>query len=122
MTQSNEQYVDGFLLVVPSDKIEAYRAMATRAAEVWKEHGALDYRECVGDQLDNEGHVNFRGLSGAGEGETVVFAWIVYANRAERDRVNTAVMADPRLNCEGYENVFDLKRMAWGGFRTLVQL
>jgi len=115
-----EQYVDGFLLAVRKDQLDTYRAMASTAGAVWKEHGALDYRECVGDDLNMDPNcTTFTQAAGAGEDEVVVFAWILYPSKADRDRINAAVMADPRLqaNCEG---VFDMKRMAWGGFRTLV--
>lgn len=115
-----EQYVDGFLLAIPKDKLDTYRAMASTAGAVWKEHGALDYRECVGDELHADPNcASFAQAAGASEDEVVVFAWILYPSKADRDRINAAVMADPRLaHCE--EGVFDMKRMAWGGFRTLV--
>ena len=122
MTQTTQQYVDGFLVSVPADKIEAYRAMSTRAGAIWKEYGALDYRECVGDDLEVPGLASFRTASGAREGELVVFAWIVYESKAERDRINAAVMADPRLNCEEAKDIFDCARMACGGFNTLVHV
>jgi len=115
-----EQYVDGYLLTVPQDRLQAYKEMATLAGKVWKEHGALDYRECVGDDLEKEGMISFRSAAGARDGELVIFAWIVFASRAERDRINAAVMQDPRLTECNPEGVFDCKRMSWGGFRTLV--
>lgn len=117
-----DQYVDGFLLSVPNDKLDTYQQMATKAGAIWKEHGALAYCECTGDDLDIEGMVSFKTSAAAREGETVVFAWIVYASRAERDRINAAVMADPRLKEQCVEGVFDFKRMAYGGFKTLVNL
>lgn len=121
MTQTiQQQYVDGFLLSVPADKVEAYRAIASKAGEIWKEHGALDYRECVGDDLEIPGLASFRTASNAREGEVVVFAWIVYESKAERDRINAAVMADPRLDCDAAKDIFDCARMACGGFNTLV--
>ncbi|MCD0503592.1 DUF1428 domain-containing protein [Bordetella petrii] len=116
-----EQYVDGFLLAVPKDKLDAYQAIATKAGTIWKEHGALDYRECVGDELDMDPNfAKFTAAAQARENEVVIFAWITYASKAERDRVNAAVMADDRMQCPEAEGVFDMKRMAWGGFRTLV--
>ncbi|CAB3924848.1 putative protein YbaA [Achromobacter anxifer] len=115
-----EKYVDGFLLPVPKANIEAYRKMAQTAQTVWLEHGALDYRECVAQDIDNEGAGSFSAAASAREGETVVFAWITYASKAERDRINAKVMADPRLASPGCEDVFDIKRMCWGGFTTLV--
>jgi len=118
-----EQYVDGFLLAVPKDKLDAYRAMASTAGAVWKDHGALDYRECVGDELNMDPNcATFAQAAGAREGEVVIFAWILYPSKADRDRINAAVMADPRLKMEDAESVFDMRRMAWGGFRTLVAL
>ncbi|AKQ55394.1 DUF1428 domain-containing protein [Bordetella hinzii] len=117
-----KEYVDGYLLAVPSDQLETYRALASRAGEIWKEHGALDYRECVGESLDHDhGMRSFRHAADAGENETVVFSWIVFRDKGERDRINAAVMADPRLQDVCIEGVFDPKRMAWGGFDTLVQ-
>lgn len=117
-----DQYVDGFLLSVPNDKLDTYRQMATKAGAIWKKHGALAYCECTGDDLDIEGMVSFKTSAAAREGETVVFAWIVYPSRAERDRINAAVMADPRLKEQCVDGVFDCKRMAYGGFKTLVNL
>lgn len=115
----SEQYVDGFLLAVPQDKLDAYRAMATTAGAVWKEHGALDYRECVADDLNTDPQfASFTQAARANDDDVVIFAWILYPSRADRDRINAAVMADPRLQCG--EGVFDTQRMAWGGFRTLV--
>lgn len=115
----SEQYVDGFLLAVPQDKLDAYRAMATTAGAVWKEHGALDYRECVADDLNTDPQfASFTQAARANDDEVVIFAWILYPSRADRDRINAAVMADPRLQC--CDGVFDTQRMAWGGFRTLV--
>lgn len=115
-----EKYVDGFLLPVPTANIEAYRKMAQTAQTVWLEHGALDYRECVAQDIDSEGAGSFSAAAGAREGETVVFAWITYASKAERDRINAKVMADPRLAGQDCDGVFDIKRMCWGGFATLV--
>jgi uncharacterized protein YbaA (DUF1428 family) len=114
-------YVDGFVLVVPKKKLATYVKMARRAGKVWREHGALDYRECVGDDLKVKMGLPFPKLVRAKPSETVVFSWIVYKSRAHRDKVNAKVMADKRL-VEGMpkEMPFDLKRMAYGGFRTLV--
>lgn len=115
-------YVDGFVLPVPKDQIDVYRKIAERAAAVWIEHGALEYREAVGEDFDAKDMVSFPALAGAKEDETVVFAWIVYNSREERDAINAKVMADPRLQdmmdggCP-----FDYKRMAYGGFRTIVK-
>lgn len=119
-----DKYVDGFLIPLPADKLEQYREMATLAGTVWKEHGALEYYECIGDALEVEGTVSFEQAAAAAPGETVIFAWIVYASREERDRINAAVMADPRMQpmMSAEAPPFDCKRMAYGGFRTLVTL
>ena len=115
-------YVDGFVLVVPKRKLAIYKKMATRAATVWKDHGALEYRECVGDDLTVKMGLPFPKLAKTKAGETVVFSYIVYKSRAHRDRVNAKVMKDKRL-FEGMptEMPFDMKRMAYGGFKTLVE-
>lgn len=117
------QYVDGFLLAVPKNKMEDYRRIAETAGKVWREHGALEYRECVMEDADVKFGIPFPKQINAGADETVVFSWIVYASRAERDRINELVMKDPRL-CEGMDpnNMpFDCKRMVYGGFDVLVQ-
>lgn len=117
------KYVDGFVLAVPKDRIDDYRRLAEIASKVWKEHGALEYRECVGDDLDVQEMVPFPKLAGAKPDETVVFAWITYESREHRDEVNAKVMKDPRL-CESMDKdnmPFDCKRMAYGGFKTLVE-
>lgn len=116
-------YVDGFLLAVPEMKIADYRRMARAAAKVWKDHGALEYRECVGDDLDVKCGVPFSRVAKVKPGETVVFSWIVYKSRAHRDKVNAKVMADPRIAkmCDPKDMPFDVKRMAYGGFKVLVE-
>jgi uncharacterized protein YbaA (DUF1428 family) len=115
------RYVDGFVLPVPKKNVQAYRRLAQGAAKVWREHGALEYRECVGDDLKPKGVVPFPRLARCKPGETVVFAWIVYKSRAHRDRVNAKVMKDPRIAKMAPKSMpFDVKRMAYGGFSTLV--
>jgi len=117
-------YVDGFVIPVPKRKIEAYRRMAQMAGKVWREHGALDYRECVGDDLNVKVCLPFtRGIKSK-PGETVVFSWITYKSRAHRDKVNAKVMKDPRLAkmMEPDNMPFDGKRMLYGGFKTIVEL
>ena len=116
------RYVDGFLLPVPRRKIPAYRAMARKASRIWKEYGALEYRECVGDDMKSFG-APFPKAARARAGEVVVFSWIVYRSRAHRDRVNAKIMKDPRLAalCDGKDMPFDVKRMCYGGFRVLVE-
>ncbi|KGE00305.1 RNA signal recognition particle 4.5S RNA [Achromobacter sp. RTa] len=115
-----EKYIDGYLLSVPKANVETYKKMAQQAQAIWLEYGALDYREGVADDIDGEGFASFSAAAGAREDETVVFAWILYANKAERDRINAQVMSDARLKDMCCEGVFDFKRMCWGGFNTLV--
>lgn len=115
------KYVDGFVLPIAEDRIDDYREIATQAGEIWKEHGALEYIECVGDDLDRDELVPFPKMAGCHEGETVVFAWIVYRSREHRDEVNSKVMVDPRIQAMGPKDMpFDCGRMAWGGFSVLV--
>jgi uncharacterized protein YbaA (DUF1428 family) len=118
------RYVDGFVLAVPKKNLEAYRRMAQRAGKVWREHGALEFRECAGDDLSVKMGVSFRKLARAKPGETVFFSYIVYKSRADRDRINKKVMKDPRITADmDMESMpFDVKRMAYGGFRVLVDL
>jgi uncharacterized protein YbaA (DUF1428 family) len=116
------QYIDGFLLAVPRKKLDAYRQIARKAGRVWREHGAVEYRECVGDDLKVKMGVPFTRLVKVKAGETVVFSWIVYKSRTHRDRVNAKVMKDPRLASmmDPKAMPFDMKRMAYGGFTILV--
>jgi uncharacterized protein YbaA (DUF1428 family) len=114
------RYVDGFLLPVPRKKVDAYRRISARAGKIWREHGALEYRECVGDDLKIKGMASFPRAARAKPGETVVFSWIVYKSRSHRDQVNAKVMKDPRLNMDPGSMPFDMKRMAMGGFQVLV--
>jgi uncharacterized protein YbaA (DUF1428 family) len=114
-------YVDGFVLAVPRSKMQSYRRMSQRAGKVWREHGAVEYRECVGDDLKMKMGVPFPRLAKAKPGEAVVFSWIVYKSRAHRDRVNAKVMKDPRLAKMMKEPMpFDVKRMSMGGFKVIV--
>jgi uncharacterized protein YbaA (DUF1428 family) len=117
-------YVDGFLLPVPKKNLEAYTRMSRRAGKVWREHGALDYKECAGDDLNAKGMVPFPRRIKLKPGETVVFSWIVFKSRAHRDRVNARVMKDPRLAgmMDSKAMPFDVKRMVYGGFRVIVDL
>jgi uncharacterized protein YbaA (DUF1428 family) len=120
-----EKYVDGFLIPLPKDKVDEYLRMAERAGAIWKEHGALEYWECIGDDLDVQNFVSFKSAARAEENETVIFSWIVYESRAHRDQVNAAVMADPRMAemmKPDFPAPFDCKRMAYGGFRKIVEL
>jgi uncharacterized protein YbaA (DUF1428 family) len=116
------RYVDGFLLPVPKKNLPAYRRIAQKAGKVWREHGALEYIECVGDDLDVKQVVPFPRRISLKPGETVVFSWIVFKSRAHRDRVNAKVMKDPRLaqTMDATAMPFDMKRMVYGGFKVLV--
>ena len=116
-------YVDGFVLAVPKKNIEAYRKMAQKAGKVWRDHGALQYFECVGEDLKTNMGTSFLKAAKAKPTETVVFAWIVFKSRAHRDKVNKKVMKDPRLNdmMQGTKDMpFDVKRMVYGGFKVIV--
>lgn len=115
-------YVDGFVIPVPADKIKEYAKIAKLASKVWMEHGALDYYECVGEDLDVKCGKPFPKLAKAKEGETVVFAFIVYKSRKHRDQVNAKVMKDPRMNnFDPAKMPFDCKRLSYGGFKTFVK-
>ena len=117
------RYVDGFVLPVPRKNIPAYRRMARKAGKIWREHGALEFCECAGDDLAVKGLVPFPALVTAKPGETVFFSWIVFKSRSHRDRVNAKVMKDPRLSgMDDRSMPFDPKRMAYGGFKALVHL
>lgn len=118
------KYVDGFVIPIPRKNLAAYRRMARKAGKIWKEYGALDFKECVGDDLKTPFGVPFTRCAGAKRGETVLFSFIVYKSRAHRDRVNAKVMKDPRLNDMGdlASMPFDVKRMAFGGFEVIVDV
>jgi len=115
-------YVDGYLLPVPKKNLRAYRRMAQKAGKIWRRYGALDYKECAGDDLNVKMGVPFTRQMKVKPGETVVFSYIVYKSRAHRDRVNAKVMKDPRIKnmCDPKDMPFDVKRMAYGGFQVLV--
>lgn len=118
------RYVDGFVLPVPKRNVDTYRRMARRAGKVWKEHGALEYRECVAEDVKRGKVTSFPQSVKLKRGETVVFAWIVYRSRAHRDRVNAKVMKDPRLAdmMDMKDAPFDAKRMFFGGFEVIVDV
>jgi uncharacterized protein YbaA (DUF1428 family) len=119
-------YVDGYLIPIPRKNLATYRRMAKQAAKVWKEHGALEFRECAGDDLGAKGPAAFPKRAGAKAGETVIFSWVTYRSRAHRDRVNAKVMKDPRiarmmkLMEDPKKRPFEVKRMSFGGFKVLV--
>ena len=117
------KYVDGYVLPVPKKNMPAYRRMAEKAGKVWREHGALEFRECVGDDLKTKMAASFPGTIKLKRGETVVFSWIVFKSRAHRDSVNAKVMKDPRLakSMDPKAMPFDAKRMFWGGFKVLIR-
>jgi len=116
------RYVDGFVLPVPRKKLQAYRRMSQKAGKVWRDLGALDYKECAGDDLKVKFGVPFPRMMKVKPGETVVFSYIVFKSRAHRDRVNAKVMKYPRLAkmMDPKAMPFDLKRMVYGGFKVLV--
>jgi uncharacterized protein YbaA (DUF1428 family) len=114
-------YVDGYVLPVPKKHLALYKKLARKAGKIWMEHGALEYRECVGDDLNIKKLTRFPDALKTKSGETVIFSWIVFRSKAHRDRVNARVMADPRLAGMGPNTVpFDHKRMIYGGFKDLV--
>ena len=116
-------YVDGFVLPVPEKNLKAYRAIAQKAGKIWREHGALQYVEAVGDDLKNDFGASFPKTIKTKPGETVVFSFIAYKSRAHRDAVNKKVMADPRLAKmmkKGAPMPFEVKRMLYGGFKYIV--
>ena len=117
-------YVDGFVLPVPEKKLDAYRRMARKAGKVWREHGALEYHECVGDDVKPGKLTSFPQSVKLKRGETVVFSWITYKSRAHRDRVNAKVMKDPRLAkmMDSESMPFDGKRLIYGGFKVMVDV
>ena len=115
-------YVDGFVVPVPKRKIPAYRRMAHKAGKVWREHGALEYVECIADDVKPGKWTSFPQAVKLKPGEAVAFSWIVYKSRKARDRVNARVMKDKRLASmmDPKKLPFDGKRMFWGGFKVLV--
>ncbi len=117
------RYVDGFVIPMPKKNIARYKKIATNAGKIWREHGALEYRECVIEDPTPMGMAGFPGLAKAKKNETVVFAWIVYKSRAHRDKVNAKVMKDKRLACsmDMKKMPFDCRRMSWGGFKAIVE-
>jgi uncharacterized protein YbaA (DUF1428 family) len=116
------RYVDGYVLPVPKKNLQAYRRMAQTAGKVWRDHGALEFIECVADDVKPGKQTSFPQSVKLKPGETVMFSWIVFKSRAHRDRVNAKVMKDPRLAkmMDPKAMPFDGKRMFWGGFKVLV--
>ena len=118
------QYVDGFVVPLPKQNVDAYRRLARKAGKIWREHGALEYRECVGDDVKMGKVTSFPQSVKLKPGETVAFSWIVFKSRAQRDRINAKVMKDPRLAgmMDPKEMPFDTKRMIYGGFNVIVDV
>ena len=114
-------YVDGFVIPVPKKNLKAYTRMARQGARMWMKHGALDYKECVGDDLQVKWGLPFPSLLKLKPGETVVFSYIVFKSRAHRDRVNAKVIKEMEKASPPKEMPFDMKRMVYGGFKTLVE-
>ena len=123
-TEHSESYVDGFLVPVPKKKLATYRRMAAKAGKIWREHGALEFRECIADDVKWGKRTSFPRSVKQKTGETVFFSYIVYKSRADRDRINAKVMTDKRLAkmMNPAAMPFDAKRMIWGGFKTVVDL
>ena len=115
-------YVDGFVLAVPKAKLDAYKELARKAGAVWKEHGALAYAECIGDDVPYGELTSFPRAVQAKEDEVVVFSWVVYESREKRDAIIAKLMADPRLKDSMANAPFDGKRMIYGGFQTFMEL
>lgn len=118
---SMANYVDGFVFPIPRDRLSEYRRLSEAAAKIWKEHGALDYCEYVGDDLALEGTRSFTDVVAAKENEVIVFGWVVFESREARDLANEKVAADPRMVTlvESSNSGFDARRMAYGGFKPL---
>ena len=114
-------YVDGFVVPVPKKNVEAYKRLAKKAGKIWKEYGALEFRECVADDVKKGKWTSFPSSVKLKPSETVFFSWIVYKSRKHRDQVNAKVMKDKRLAGLGMKDMpFDGQRMIWGGFKVMV--
>ena len=118
------KYVDGFVLPIPKKNLDTYRRIARKCGKVWREHGALDYKECVAEDVKRGKVTSFPQSVELKRGEVVVFAYIVYRSRAHRDKVNKKVMSDPRLKgiMDPKDSPFDTSRMIWGGFEAIVDV
>jgi len=117
-------YVDGFVIPIPRKNVKAYRRMAAAAGKVWMDHGALEFRECVTEDPNLEFGIPFAKLAKAKRGETVLFSFIVFKSRSHRDKVNAKVMKDPRITKMTTDpaKLFEVKRMSYAGFETIVDL
>lgn len=114
-------YVDGFVLPVPKKNVKAYKKMAALGGKMWMKHGAVQYFECEGDDMKAEWSLSFPQMVKPKAGETIFFSFIVYKNKAHRDKVNKKVMSDPSMNDAPKKMPFDVKRMAYGGFKAVVE-
>lgn len=116
------RYVDGFVIPIPKARLDEYRLMAEKAAKIWKEYGALDYWECVGDDMNAKVTLSFPQLAHIKPDEAVIFSWVVFESREARDAANEKILADPRITemMDVSNPIFDCKRMAYGGFKELV--
>lgn len=117
------KYVDGFVIPIPKKNLDAYKKIAKKAGKIWMEHGALDYYECVGEDMKSKFGISFPKLAGTKPSETVVFSWITYKSRKHRDTVNKKVMNDPRMKemMDPNDQTFDCGKMAYGGFDVIVE-
>lgn len=115
-------YVDGFVVAVPEKNLAEYKKMARKAGKIWMEHGAVSYVECVGDDVPVGKVTSFTKAVNLKRGETVVFSWITYKSKRDRDAVNKRVMADPRLQMDMKHAPFDASRMIYGGFKPVIEL
>ena len=116
-------YIDGYVLPVSLARLDEYKRLVEAAADIWKEHGAIDYREYIGDDLIRDGTRSFTDLAAAADGEVIVFGWVEFESRAARDLANDKVAADPRMAdlVQSSNSGFDAARMAYGGFRPLLR-
>lgn len=116
------RYIDGFIIPIPKARLEEYRLMAEKAAKIWKEHGALDYWECVGDDMEVQDTLSFPQIANLTADEVVMFSWVVFESKEARDAANAKIFSDPRMSemMDESNPIFDCKRMACGGFRPLV--
>ncbi len=119
ITKSPATYVDGFVLTIPKKFLGEYKKLTAVASKVWKEHGALQYVEAIGDDLNIKMGVPFTTLSGAGQNDLVIFSWISYKSKAHRDMVNKKVMKDKRIACDPSKMPFDCNKMTYGGFKII---
>jgi len=115
-------YVDGFIVAVPNDHLTEYKKLARKAGKIWREHGALSYVECVADDVPVGKLTSFTRAVKLKDDETVVFSWITYPSRTQRDAINKKVMSDPRLKMDMNNMPFDTKRMIYGGFKTMLEM